>query len=75
VAYTCPSYIGEWEAEKLQFKASLGKDSTRPYLKNKLKAKGLGHWLKWWEAWKFYPPYYQNKMEGWKGDGGKEKEG
>jgi hypothetical protein len=30
-----------------QFKANLGKISTRLLLNNKLKEKGLGIWLKW----------------------------
>jgi hypothetical protein len=48
VVYTCnPSYSGEAEIGS-RFKASLGKVSMRPYLKNKLKkAKGLEALLKW----------------------------
>jgi hypothetical protein len=33
-----------------QPKANLGKFSTRPYLKNKIKAQGLGVWLKWYRV-------------------------
>jgi hypothetical protein len=37
-----------WKAEvgESWYEAGLGK-IWRPYLKNKLKAKGLGTWLKW----------------------------
>jgi hypothetical protein len=35
------------EAGGPRSKASLGKVSGRPYLKKKLKAKGLWWWLKW----------------------------
>jgi outer membrane receptor for ferrienterochelin and colicin len=37
----------EVKTEGSKLEASLGQVSTRPYLKNKLKAKGLGVWLKW----------------------------
>jgi hypothetical protein len=42
-----------------QFKASLGKVSMSPYLESKVKAKGLGMWLKQTVlAWQTNAPYF-----------------
>jgi hypothetical protein len=39
--------IREVEARGLPYEAHPGKVSSRPYLQNKLKAKGLRVWFKW----------------------------
>jgi hypothetical protein len=41
----------EAEGGGSQSEAGLGKVSSRSYLKNKLKAKGWGRWLKWWSTY------------------------
>jgi hypothetical protein len=47
VVYTYnPSYWGDTEVRGSQSEASLGKVRMIPYLKNKVKTKGMGVWLK-----------------------------
>jgi hypothetical protein len=51
------------------FENSPGKVSMRVYLKNKLKAKGLGEWLKWWSIfWVQSPLLQKTKMSQRVGD-------
>jgi hypothetical protein len=46
MAHICSTNHQEVEVRGLRFKTSLDK-SIRPYLKIRLKAKGLREWLKW----------------------------
>jgi hypothetical protein len=49
MVHACNPNYSEGGGTRITVQDQLDK-STRPYLKNKVKAKGLGTWLKWWST-------------------------